>query len=191
LITDLLDISRIEAGAVDLELSDVSLAALLAEVRDTTAPLAAANYDQVVLDVEGALPDIRTDRHRLRQVLLNLTSNACKFTERGRVVLSAETAPDDPVAVLLRVRDTGVGMTAEQLARIFEPFVQVHASIARRRQGSGLGLTISRRLVEALGGAITVESQPGLGTTCTVRLPRYHPAVSVSTISNVSRVSRP
>lgn len=173
LINDLLDISRIEAGALDLEISEFALPALLAEVRDTSAPLADANHNQIEITLAADLPRLKSDRRRLRQILLNLTSNACKFTQHGRVVLSAALSGGE---VLLQVRDTGVGMDREQLSRIFEPFVQVHPSAERRRQGSGLGLAISRRLVEALGGAISVESQPGRGTEFTLRLPRAHPS---------------
>ena len=169
LINDLLDISRIEAGALELSLAEVQLGALVQAVRGTALPLAAANHNTIVASVADGLPTIVTDERRLRQVLLNLVSNACKFTERGRVVLEAAA---DGGGVLLRVRDTGVGMTAEQSARIFEPFVQVHPSAAAREKGSGLGLSLSRGLIEALGGRIVVDSEPGRGTQFTVRLPR-------------------
>lgn len=169
LINDLLDISRIEAGALDLALAEVPLGPLVMEVRETALPLAAANHNTLLAVVADDVPVVVSDARRLRQVLLNLASNACKFTERGRVVL--EAAADGEGAVL-RVRDTGVGMTAEQVARLFEPFVQVHASEAARRKGTGLGLALSRRLMESLGGSISVESEPGRGTTFVVRVPR-------------------
>lgn len=178
LINDLLDISRIEAGALDLEISEFAISPLLVEVRDTSAPLADANHNQIEVTIDVDTPRLRSDRRRLRQVLLNLTSNACKFTQSGRVVLSAASA--DGGGVVLQVQDSGVGMDKDQLARIFEPFVQVHPSIERRRQGSGLGLTISRRLVEALGGALSVDSEPGRGTQFTVRLPRAHPSSAIA-----------
>ena len=172
LINDLLDISRIEAGAIDLTIAAVELGPLLAQVRETALPMAAANHNTIVAATPGGLPTIATDERRLRQILLNLVSNACKFTERGRVVLEAAAADG---GVTLRVRDTGVGMTPSQAAKIFEPFVQVHPSQAARSQGSGLGLSLSRRLVEALGGSIRVDSEPGRGTQFSVWLPLRAP----------------
>ena len=169
LINDLLDISRIEAGALDIALGEVSLGSLVHEVREMSLPLAAANNNTILAAVAEDVPRVVSDERRLRQVLLNLASNACKFTERGRVVLEAAADGD---GVVLRVRDTGVGMTVEQSARIFEPFVQVHPSAAAREKGSGLGLSLSRGLIEALGGSIVVDSEPGRGTQFTVRLPR-------------------
>lgn len=168
LINDLLDISRIEAGAVDLEIAEVDLAALLAQVGETVRPLADANHNALEVLAPPDLPRVATDPRRLRQVLLNLASNACKFTERGHIALTAAPAPG---GVVLRVRDTGVGMSPEQRARIFEPFVQVHPSAERRQQGTGLGLSLSRRLVEVLGGRIDVASEPGRGTEFSVHLP--------------------
>jgi signal transduction histidine kinase len=168
LINDLLDISRIEAGAVDLEFAEVTPIRLLEHVRDTVLPLLSANHNTLELVVAPDLPPLITDEQRLRQVLLNLLSNASKFTERGRIVVTADTAAD---ALVLRVRDSGVGMTPEQCARLFEPFAQVHASLALRRQGTGLGLALSRRLVEQLGGTITVRSEPSHGSEFTIHLP--------------------
>jgi signal transduction histidine kinase len=168
LINDLLDISRIEAGAVDLEFTEVTPIRLLEQVRDTVLPLLSANHNTLEFVVAPDLPPLITDEQRLRQVLLNLLSNAGKFTDRGQIVVTAETTAD---ALLLRVRDSGVGMTPEQCARLFEPFAQVHASLALRRQGTGLGLALSRRLVEQLGGTITVRSEPGHGSEFTIQLP--------------------
>ena len=170
LINDLLDISRIEAGALDIALGEVSLGSLVHEVREMSLPLAAANNNTILAAVAEDVPRVVSDERRLRQVLLNLASNACKFTERGRIVLEAVTDGD---GAALRVRDTGCGMTPEQVARLFEPFVQVHPSAAHRGKGTGLGLALSRRLVESLGGSISVESEPGRGTQFTVRLPRH------------------
>ena len=168
LINDLLDLSRIEAGVVDLEFGEIAPLRLLERVRDTIVPLVAANHNTLVLVVAPDLPPLITDEQRLRQVMLNLLSNACKFTDHGQIVVSADTAGD---VLALRVRDSGVGMTPEQCARLFEPFAQVHASLALRRQGTGLGLALSRRLVEQLGGTIEVRSQPGSGSEFSVHLP--------------------
>jgi len=168
LINDLLDISRIEAGAVDLEFAEVTPLRLLEQVRDTILPLISANHNTLDLVVAPDLPPLITDEQRLRQILLNLLSNASKFTDQGRIVVTAETTAD---ALVLRVRDTGAGMTPEQCSRLFEPFAQVHASLALRRQGTGLGLALSRRLVEQLGGTIAVRSEPGHGSEFTIHLP--------------------
>lgn len=172
LINDLLDISRVEAGAIDLELAEVAPGPLLEQVRDTAQPLAAANHNEFVLDLAPGLPALVTDARRFHQIFLNLVSNACKFTDRGVITLVATAASD---ALVVTVRDTGIGMTPEQRARLFEPFVQVHPSAERRRQGSGLGLALTRRLVQQFGGAIEVRSEPGRGSEFSVRLPLRPP----------------
>ena len=168
LINDLLDISRIEAGIVDIVYAEVDPRLVLMQVHDTAVPLAAANHNTLVLAAPDDLPRLWTDEQRLRQILLNLVGNACKFTDDGQVRLTAEVASGH---LLFRVRDTGVGLSAEQCARIFEPFVQVHASPERRRQGSGLGLALSRQLALRLGGELTVTSEPGRGAEFTLTLP--------------------
>jgi signal transduction histidine kinase len=169
LINELLDISRIEAGAIDLEVSAVDVAALATRVADAMRPLATERRNALTLALADGLAPVATDPRRLRQVLLNLIGNACKFTERGEITLGVEAAAD---GVDVWVRDTGSGMTPAQLARIFDPFVQVDASAERRAKGSGLGLAITRRLVELLGGGITVSSEPGRGSEFRVSLPR-------------------
>jgi len=169
LLKDLLDVSRIEADALDLEVTEVDLGALLEQLRETVRPLVAANHNTLEVTAAAGLPRVTTDERRVLQVLLNLVSNACKFTEHGQIFVTAES---DEEGVVLRVRDTGVGMTPAQRARIFEPFVQVHPSAARRHQGTGLGLSLSRQIVHSLGGSIDVVSAPGRGTEFVVRLPR-------------------
>ncbi len=176
LINELLDISRIEAGAIDVVFAEVDPLVVLTQVRDTASPLAATHHNTLVLSAPEGLPRLWTDEQRLRQILLNLVGNACKFTDRGQVDLCAEARAD---SIIFRVRDTGVGMSAEQCARIFEPFVQVHASLERRRQGSGLGLALSRQLALCLGSDISVTSEPGRGAEFTLKLP-LRPAASVS-----------
>ncbi|MBK7830646.1 HAMP domain-containing sensor histidine kinase [Nannocystis sp.] len=172
LLKDLLDVSRIEAEAIQLEVVEVELAVLLAQVRETVRPLVAANHNTLDVVVAPGLPRVATDERRLMQVLLNLVSNACKFTDHGRIFVAAELGDD---GVLLQVRDTGIGMSETQRSRIFEPFVQVHPSAERRHQGTGLGLSLSRQIVRSLGGTIDVASVPGGGTTFTVRLPLRGP----------------
>ena len=174
LIDDLLDIAKIEAGGVSLALAPLDLGVVLAELRGTIAPLAERGDNQLVIAVEPAAAQLRSDHQRLQQVLINLVGNACKFTEHGSITIRAEAA-DERAEVRIEVIDSGVGMDPDQLGAIFEPFVQVDDSPARRRQGSGLGLAITKKLVELLGGTITVRSRPGQGSTFTVQLPREGP----------------
>jgi len=177
LLKDLLDVSRIEAEAIELDLVELDLHALLSQVQETARPLVSANHNTLEIVVPPGLPRVLTDERRVLQVLLNLVSNACKFTEHGRITIGAELGDD---AVVLLVSDTGIGMSATQRTRIFEPFVQVHPSAARRQQGTGLGLSLSRQIVQSLGGMIEVASTPGRGTTFTVRLPLRGPDVTRS-----------
>jgi len=174
LIDDLLDIAKIEAGGIGLALTPLDLRVVLAELRGTIAPLAERGDNQLVIAVEPAAAQLRSDHQRLQQVLINLVGNACKFTEHGSITIRAEAA-DERAEVRIEVIDSGVGMNPDQLGAIFEPFVQVDDSPARRRQGSGLGLAITKKLVELLGGTITVRSRPGQGSTFTVQLPREGP----------------
>ena len=171
LIDDLLDIAKIEAGGIGLALTPLDLRVVLAELRGTIAPLAERGDNQLVIAVEPAAAQLRSDHQRLQQVLINLVGNACKFTEHGSITIRAEAA-DERAEVRIEVIDSGVGMHPDRLGAIFEPFVQVDDSPARRRQGSGLGLAITKKLVELLGGTITVRSRPGQGSTFTVQLPR-------------------
>jgi signal transduction histidine kinase len=173
IINDILDFSKIAAGQFDLERSAVAPTELVTEVVGLMSIRAEAKG--LVLAVESApgLPDaLYTDPRRLRQVLVNLLGNALKFTEQGRVTL--RLAPrGDAAAPRLRfeVSDTGIGISAEQMARLFQPFAQADASTARRYGGTGLGLSISKRLVELLGGEIGAESRPGAGSLFWVELP--------------------
>ena len=166
LINDILDLSKIEAGRMEMEIGPVAVGALFDEVATTVAPLVARHGNRLV--VEAAAGVVPADRTRLRQVLLNLLSNACKFTERGTITLRAERADG---AVRIEVRDTGIGMTPEQAAKVFEAFQQAESTTARRYGGTGLGLTISRRFCEMMGGDLTLASAPGEGSVFTVRLP--------------------
>jgi GAF domain-containing protein/DNA-binding response OmpR family regulator len=173
LINDILDLSKIEAGKLELSLESVALAPLLDDVVTTIRPLAAKNGNLVEVACPTEVGVIRSDPTRLRQALLNLASNAGKFTERGRITIAVTRQPDDAGRdwVSMAVSDTGIGMTAEQQARLFEEFTQADASTTRRYGGTGLGLAISRRLCRLMGGDITVTSTPGHGSTFTIRLP--------------------
>ena len=169
-INDILDLSKIEAGKMTTHLELFDLAALLRDVTATVLPLARKNGNQVTLNMdEDAIRFVRTDPTKVRQIAFNLLSNACKFTHSGTVTV--DVRPDEENKhIVLAVRDTGVGMTAEQLASIFEAFTQADSSTTREFGGTGLGLTITRHFASLLGGTIEVESQIGQGTTFTVRL---------------------
>ena len=168
LINDVLDLSKIEAGKMELHLETFDLRPAIEAVAATVAPLIGKNGNRLALDLADGLGAIRSDVTRVRQVLLNLLSNASKFTERGVITVRASREDDE---VVLIVEDTGIGMTPEQLGRMFEAFAQAEASTSSKYGGTGLGLAISRMFCEMMGGTITVASTPGRGTAFTVRLP--------------------
>jgi signal transduction histidine kinase len=170
LINDVLDLSKIEAGKLDLQIVPVDLRALVDEVHGTVQTLAEQRGNHLVVECPADLPRLETDPLRLKQILLNLLGNACKFTEDGSVALCIAMARDG-AHVELSVADTGLGIAPEQLPRLFQEFDQGDGSMARRYGGTGLGLAISRRLARLLGGEISVVSTMGRGSTFTVRLP--------------------
>jgi signal transduction histidine kinase len=163
LINDILDLSKVEAGRMDIFLEDVELTPLLEEVRALIVPLAEKNGNTLELRLAEDLGSIRTDRTKLKQSLLNILSNGSKFTENGRLTLVAERFETDRPMVRYSVSDTGIGMTEEQLGRLFQAFSQAEASTTEKYGGTGLGLAISRRFCQLLGGDITVTSRPGEG----------------------------
>jgi adenylate cyclase len=172
LINDILDLSKIEAGRMDLTLERVRIGPVVEEVLGTARPLAEQNNNALELDCPDGIGAIHADNMRLRQILLNLLSNACKFTKGGVVRLRIRRAEASGQHwVDFAVSDTGIGMTEEQLGRLFQEFSQADASTTRQFGGSGLGLVISRRLCRLMGGDITAISAPGEGSTFTVRLP--------------------
>jgi signal transduction histidine kinase/DNA-binding response OmpR family regulator len=172
LINDILDLSKIEAGKMELHLESFAVAPLVEDVVKTIQPLAQKNGNVLVVKCPADIGTIRADQTRVRQALLNLMSNANKFTERGSVTVSVRrTAGDGGERIEMAVADTGIGMTPEQMGRLFEEFVQADASTTRKYGGTGLGLAISRRFCQMMGGDITVESEPGRGSTFTIRLP--------------------
>ena len=167
-INEILDFSKLEAGRVDIELTEFDLRVALEEVTDLLATQAHRKGLEFVCHVLPGLPAlVRGDAGRIRQVLVNLVGNAIKFTERGEVVLAVHSVDEDAGSVSLRfsVRDTGIGIPPERQAAIFESFTQADGSTARKYGGTGLGLTISRQLVERMGGRVTLESEPGRGST--------------------------
>jgi PAS domain S-box-containing protein len=177
LINEILDLSKIEAGRLELSLEDLELAHLLREVAKTAEPLAERNRNRVHVRLADGLARMRADPIRLRQVVLNLLSNACKFTEGGEVVLEARREPNGQGDwIIVSVADTGIGMTPEQMGRLFQEFVQADASTTSKYGGTGLGLAISRKLCRLMGGDIHVESAPGKGSRFTIRIPARAPA---------------
>jgi PAS domain S-box-containing protein len=171
LINQVLDLSKIEAGKLELSPESVSLAPLIDEVIGTARQLAEQNKNRLVVEAQDNLGTLTVDPMRLRQILLNLLSNACKFTKQGDVTLRACKVADGRDWVELAVADTGIGMTAEQLAKLFQEFSQAEASTAKHYGGTGLGLAISRKLARMMGGDVTVASEPGKGSVFAVRLP--------------------
>ena len=192
MISDILDISKIEAGHVTLYLENFDVRTMIEEVMTTAQPLVEKKGNSLALKTQGELGMMYADQPKVRQILLNLLSNAAKFTERGVITIGIERMKieksrptrkhknkDDAGSgsfytaqvLVFRVSDTGIGMTEEQLQQIFKPFIQADASTTRKYGGTGLGLTISQRLCQILGGEISVESEDGKGSTFTVSLP--------------------
>jgi len=171
LINQVLDLSKIEAGKLELNPQTVQLAPLINEVIGTAGQLAEQNKNRLVVDVQENLGALTVDPMRLRQILLNLLSNAFKFTKEGEVTLRARRVANGRDWIELAVADTGIGMSLEQQAKLFEEFSQADAATARRYGGTGLGLAITRKLARMMGGHVTVTSEPGKGSVFTVRLP--------------------
>ncbi|MDX1395325.1 MAG: response regulator [Gemmatimonadota bacterium] len=174
LINDILDLSKIEAGKMELFVEDFDVGELVEQVVETVRPLVAKNGNEFAVEVEGEPGGMTADATRVRQVLLNLLSNASKFTEAGTISLAVSRIDgrggevDD---VVFEVRDTGIGMTEDQVAKIFEAFAQAEASTTSKFGGTGLGLAISRKFCRMMGGDIEVISTPGEGSVFTVTLP--------------------
>jgi signal transduction histidine kinase/CheY-like chemotaxis protein len=178
LINQILDLSKIEAGKLELNLESVSIAPLVEEVIGTARSLAETNKNTLSVECPPDIPPIRADAMRVRQIILNLLSNACKFTQAGDITLRVRTASQGERQHLVEfaVVDTGIGMTDAQMSRLFEEFSQVDASTARQYGGTGLGLAITRQLCRMMGGDVTVTSEIGRGSTFTVRLPLVAPS---------------
>ena len=173
LINDILDLSKIEAGRMELHLETFPLAPLIEDVAKTIEPMATKNGNRIVIECPADLGTMHADQTRFRQSLLNLASNANKFTEKGTVTIAAQQVQENGRDwIAIAVTDTGIGMTEEQIGRLFQEFSQADSSTARKYGGTGLGLAISKRFCQMMGGDITVESAPGRGSTFTIRLPR-------------------
>jgi len=171
LINEILDLSKIEAGKLELNPEPVNLSRLIDEVVGTAGQLAEKNQNRLVVEAQQNVGALTAGSLRLKQILLNLLSNACKFTKEGEVALRMRKVADGREWVELAVADTGIGMTAEQQAKLFQDFTQADSLTARRYGGTGLGLAISRKLARMMGGDVTVASEPGKGSVFTVRLP--------------------
>jgi len=169
LINSILDLSKIEAGKMELYLETFSVPALVEEVAVVIRPLVEKNSNTLKVSLDPDVQTMRADQTKLRQTLYNLLSNASKFTSHGRIGINVTALPDDHVS--FEVSDTGIGLSPEQAAKLFEPFTQGDASTSRKYGGTGLGLVISRRFAKMMGGDIAVESQPGKGSTFTLTLP--------------------
>jgi signal transduction histidine kinase len=185
LINDILDLSKIEAGRMELHLDSFALAPMIDAVIKTIEPLAAKNGNQVTVHCDAAIGTLHADEMRLRQALLNLMSNANKFTDKGIITIAArhgqETGRD---WITISVSDTGIGMTAEQMGKLFQEFSQASSTTASKYGGTGLGLVISRRFCQMMGGDITVESELGRGSTFTIQLPRIVDAPKEAVATN-------
>jgi signal transduction histidine kinase len=171
LINQVLDLSKIEAGKLELNPQTVQVAPLIDEVVGAARQLADQNKNRLTAEVPDDLGSLAVDPLRLRQILFNLLSNACKFTKEGEVKLKARKFVDGRAWIEIAVADSGIGMTPEQQAKLFEEFAQADASTAQRFGGTGLGLAITRKLARMMGGDVTVTSEPDKGSVFTVRLP--------------------
>jgi adenylate cyclase len=171
LINEVLDLSKIEAGKLDLNPETIHLTRLIDEVIGTAEQLAEKNKNRLIVEARENIGALKADPMPLKQILLNLLSNACKFTKEGEVALHVRKVADGRDWIEVAVADTGIGLTAEQQAKLFQDFTQADSLTARRYGGTGLGLAISRKLARMMGGDVTVASEPGKGSVFTVRLP--------------------
>jgi signal transduction histidine kinase len=171
LINEVLDLSKIEAGKLDLNPESIDVTRLIDEVIDTAGQLAEKNKNRLIVEAQENVGALTADAMRLKQILFNLLSNACKFTKEGEVALRVRKMADGRDWIELAVADTGIGLTAEQQAKLFQDFTQADSLTARRYGGTGLGLALSRKLARMMGGDVTVTSEPGKGSVFTVRLP--------------------
>jgi PAS domain S-box-containing protein len=172
LINDVLDLSKIEAGKMELYLETFSAQNVIDDVVTVVRPLVERNQNELRVNIEPGMGEMHADQTKVRQSLFNLLSNAAKFTSNGSIVLDARTDPTNPDDLLFSVRDSGIGLSREQLSRIFQAFEQADAQIGGRYGGTGLGLALTQRFCRMMNGDITVESEPGKGSKFVIRLPR-------------------
>ena len=185
LINDILDLSKIEAGKVEIFPETFNVNALIEEVASTVQPLIEKNSNVLSINCDDSLGAMYADITKVRQILYNLLSNACKFTEHGTINLEAVRDFSEGAGWLsVSVADTGIGMTEEQVGKLFQPFSQADIQTARKFGGTGLGLAITRKYCEIMGGDIKVQSERGRGTAFTVRLPMAEPPLKTDAISS-------
>jgi signal transduction histidine kinase/CheY-like chemotaxis protein/PAS domain-containing protein len=188
LINNILDLSKIEAGKMDVLVEEFDVPALLSEVQSVIQPLMAKNSNRLEVDCAPDLGRMRSDQTKLRQNLFNLLSNAAKFTQQGRITLAARRIVKRGEDWLeFKVSDTGIGMTPEQLGRLFQAFAQAEASTSRDYGGTGLGLAITRHFCKMLGGDVSVESTLGQGSTFTISLPATRAEAKVEAVDSAAR----
>jgi PAS domain S-box-containing protein len=195
LINDILDISKIEAGKMELYLETFDVAQVIFEVRNTIQPLMEKHHNTFNIHCSDDIGSMSADLTKLRQVLLNLLSNAAKFTENGTVTLTVEQRKNEKIKnekdnsslILFEVTDTGIGMTTEQMDKVFQAFTQADASTTRKYGGTGLGLAITRHFCQMMGGDISVNSQLGQGSVFTVQLPIGNINFQANSIPNIAR----
>lgn len=169
IIADILDISKIEMDKVELDIEAFKFAPLVQSIIETSLPLFDTNQNELVVEMDDNIGTIETDATKINQIVLNLLSNAAKFTKNGKVTIRANLHDDQ---LRLQIMDTGIGMTPEQVDKVFQPFVQADASTTREYGGTGLGLAICKKLSELMGGQLEVESTEGVGSTFTLIMPR-------------------
>jgi signal transduction histidine kinase/CheY-like chemotaxis protein/HAMP domain-containing protein len=170
LINDILDLSKVEAGKMDVFIEEIEISSLLHEVTSIITPLVAKNGNTLELRMANGIGNMRTDRTKVKQCLLNVLSNASKFTQDGKLILAVERLATDRSMIQMTISDTGIGMSPEQLGRLFQAFSQADASTTKKFGGTGLGLAITRHFCRLLGGDITVASRIGKGSTFTIVL---------------------
>nr|MDA3863660.1 ATP-binding protein [Deltaproteobacteria bacterium] len=168
LINDILDISKIEAGQLNLYISSFKLPASLRKTFNIILPLAKSKNIEVELEISQEVQEVELDKRRIEQVFLNLLTNAIKFTEKGKINVSCFRQNH---MILLSVTDTGIGIEEDKLSELFQPFHQLDSGLSRKREGTGLGLSISKKLITMMDGTIDVKSCPGKGSTFTLTFP--------------------
>ena len=172
LINDILDLSKVESGKMELFIEEFDLEKILNEVVSTITPLVERNENTINLSIDTKTKSISADVTKIRQILLNLLSNATKFTKEGDINILVNDKPDDDSILVIKVSDSGIGMTAEQVEKVFKPFTQADEKTTRKFGGTGLGLTITKMFTEMMGGEISLKSIPNKGTSFTVSIPK-------------------
>ncbi len=188
LINDILDLEKVDAGKMVVHAENVQVSEIVRDVVSTVKPLVEKNGNKIQVNVETGFGALWADAQKLRQSLLNLLSNASKFTDGGTIVLDVRR---DGQSAAFAVTDTGIGMTPEQLSRLFQPFVQADSSTSRKYGGTGLGLALTKKFCELMGGSVTVTSREGVGSTFTIRLPLAPPAAVAPTTTASTRPTAP